>query len=457
MTSPAPPADPRALLADLYWAAVSAAAPGPALARALANHATELGRPVHLFALGKAALPMAQAAVEFLTAHGQVPAGGLLVLPEPAPAPHPKLAVVVGDHPTPGPGSFAAAERLAHAAALVRPGEDVWVLLSGGTTSLLGAPVPGLRSDDLTGLYRLLLGSGLDITAMNRVRKRFARWAGGRLAVALRGAHVKNFTISDVIGDDLGSIGSGPCVPDSSTAGEVRDELVAAGLWPQLPDGVRGHLEQVIQGLLPETPKPDDPAFRTTQVVLIASNRLALEAALSRAKSLGLTAVLRDAALAGEAADVGRRVATALLDYDATNVAGAQDMLMNKDAVLVWGGETTVTLGPGAGRGGRSQELALAAAEVLAAPGGSHRREVTLLAAGTDGRDGPTDAAGGYADSGTWDAIRRNGRDPAVDLRTHHAYDALEAVGGLFKTGLTGTNVMDLVLGCLLRGARPAL
>jgi glycerate 2-kinase len=446
VTSPARPAGPRALLADLYWAAVHAAAPGPALETALAGIAIDPQRPPHIIALGKAALPMAAAAIAVLAERGSAPAGGLVVAPEVAPSPHPTLAVAVGDHPEPGAHSLAASARLADAVAAVRPGEEVWILLSGGTTSLIGAPLPGLRPADLTDLYRLLLGSGLDITAMNRIRKRFARWAAGRLAAALSGAHVKNFTISDVIGDDLASIGSGPCVPDTTTAVDVRASLVSVGLWNRVPVGLREHLEAVIAGDAPETPKPGDPAFRTTETILIASNRLALHAAASRAGALGLGAVLLDAALAGEAADVGRRLARRLLDYDATNIGGAQVGGMNKNAVLIWGGETTVTLAPEAGRGGRSQELALAAAEVLAGASAP----VTLLAAGTDGRDGPTDAAGGYADPVTWAAIGAAGRDPARDLRTHHSYDALAAGRALFKTGMTGTNVMDLVLGLIL-------
>jgi glycerate 2-kinase len=447
MTMPPRPADARALLTDLYWAAVTAAAPGPALSSALAAHPPDPRKAVHIIALGKAAEPMAAAAVQVLKLGGREPAGGLLVVPEPSPSPHSALGVAVGDHPQPGAGSLAAAAALAAAVTAVRPQDEVWVLLSGGTTSLIGAPVEGLRAADLTALYRLLLGSGLDITAMNRIRKRFARWAGGRLAAALAPAHVKNFTISDVIGDDLGSIGSGPCVPDSCYAAEVRTALTSAGLWEQLPPSLREHLDAVQRGEAPESPKPDNPAFHTTETYLVASNRLALEAACTRARAFGLEALMLDSALAGEAAPTGRRLAQRLLDYDATNVAGAQVGGMNKDAVLVWGGETTVTLSPDAGLGGRSQELALSAAQIL---GGASRR-VTLLAAGTDGRDGPTDAAGGFADSSTWSAIRAAGRDPERDLATHHGYDALTAGGAVFKTGMTGTNVMDLVLGYIPR------
>ena len=447
-------ADPRALLSELYRAAISAAAPGPALRVALERNTSLDGPAVHLLALGKAALPMADAAVRYLADRGRQPAGGLIVVPEPAQSPHPALPVVVGDHPEPGPGSLAAAAALDGAVQAVGPDAEVWVLLSGGATSLLGAPIPGLPPDDLTALYRVMLGSGLDIAAMNRIRKRFSRWAGGRLATALRASQVKNFTISDVIGDDLASIGSGPCVPDPSTASDVIQALGSAGLWENVPARLRDHLEAVVRGEAPETPKSDHPAFRRTETFLVASNQLALEAAAARARALGLEARLLDTALAGEAAEVGRRLASTLLAYDDTRMAGAQAGGLNKDAVLIWGGETTVTLTPDAGRGGRSQELALAAAEGLGreGPRGADGRSVVLLAAGTDGRDGPTDAAGGFADHDTWARIRGAGRDPAADLRSHRAYDALEAAGALFKTGMTGTNVMDVVFGLIRRG-----
>jgi hydroxypyruvate reductase len=450
MTTPATVRDPRTVLTELYWAAVTAAAPGPALSAALASRTSESTRRIHLLALGKAALPMAEAAVAVLAARGQELAGGLLVTPESADPPHPSLTVAVGDHPQPGAGSLAAADRLGEAVARVAPHDEVWVLLSGGTTSLIGAPVPGLSPADLSELYRLLLGSGLDITAMNRIRKRFARWAGGRLAAALAPAHVKTFTISDVIGDELGSIGSGPCVPDSSSAADVRAALVATNLWERTPVGLRHYVEAVTRGEAPETPKPDHPAFRNSETVLVASNRLALQTIVTRAQTLGLEPHLLDTALAGEAAAVGRRLAATLIGYHATKAPPAQGTPMNKDTILVWGGETTVTLSPDAGRGGRSQELALAAAEVLAqAP--ATGATLHLLAAGTDGRDGPTDAAGAFADRETWGAIRHAGRDPAADLRQHHSNAGLAAAGALFITGMTGTNVMDVVLGLIRR------
>ena len=437
-----PPPEPAALLADLYATATSAVDPGPALTRRLA--ALPPGAtPPWIIALGKAALPMARAAVEVLAARGAEPAGGLIVSPSPAGTPHPRLLVVPGDHPEPGPGSLAAASALGDVAPEAGEAAEVWVLLSGGTTSLLGAPVDGITPAELTAIYALLLASGLDITAMNRIRKRFSRWGGGRLALALAPAAVRGYVVSDVIGDDLASIGSGPCVPDPTTASEVRDLLVRSGLWERIPESARRQVREAMDGARAETPKPGDPAFARVTLELIASNGLALEAAARRAAELGLVPVVVDTPLAGEAAAAGTSVAAMLLqDY-----SGAGVPQPDAGRCRIWGGETTVSLGEGPhGLGGRCQELALAASRVLAAapPG------VALLAAGTDGRDGPTDAAGAIVDGGTWSAIEAAGRDPARDLATHDAYPALDAAGALLRPGLTGTNVMDVVIGVCL-------
>jgi len=446
MTFAASSASPRALLEDLYRAAVTAAAPGPALAKVLASLTPEPKRRVFILSLGKAAHPMAAAAVEQLSAWGSAPAGGLIVSPEAEPSPHPALLTVAGDHPRPGAASLAAATALENAASRVRAEDEAWVLLSGGTTSLIAAPIQGVSPDDLSRLYQLLLGSGLDITAMNRIRKRFSRWGAGRLAAALAPACVKNFTISDVIGDNLASIGSGPCVPDESSASEVQSALAGAGLWEEIPASVKNALEAVLQGQAPETPKPGNPAFEKVQIVVVASNRLAVEAAARRAGELGLAASVLDTALDGEAGPAGRRLAGLLINYPETGIPQPGGMHKHSEC-LIWGGETTVTLGPDPGLGGRNQELALAAAEVLGGAEGQRGRGAVLLSAGTDGRDGPTDAAGAIVDGGTWEAIRKAGRDPASDLARHDAYHALDAAGALLRPGLTGTNVMDIVIG----------
>jgi hydroxypyruvate reductase len=388
---------------------------------------------------------MARAALEVLARRGIEPAGGLVVPPAPAPTPHAALSLVAGDHPEPGPGSLAAAAALAGAASSAAKSEEAWVLLSGGSTSLLGAPVDGVFPADLTRLYSLLLGSGLDIVAMNRIRKRFSRWGAGRLALALAPARVRVYVVSDVIGDDLASIGSGPCVPDPSTATEVRGLLQRSGLWERIPDTARRQVIEAEAGRLAETPKPGDPAFERVTLELIASNGLALEAAAKRAAELGLAPVVSDTPLAGEAAAAGTSVAATLLqDYARQDIPQPE-----RRPCFIWGGETTVSLGTStAGLGGRCQELALAAARVLSgAP-----PNVALLAAGTDGRDGPTDAAGAIVDGRTWEAVATAGRDPALDLAGHDAYRALDAAGVLLRPGLTGTNVMDIVIGVSLDG-----
>jgi hydroxypyruvate reductase len=447
---PLPQADPgspspAAILAELYAVATAAVDPGPALARRLRGLTPSNRGTPWIIALGKAAVPMARSAVDVLRERGLEPAGGIVVAPAAAPPPHRSLTVVVGDHPEPGAGSLAAATALADRARAAASGAEVWVLLSGGTTSLLGAPMDGIAPADLSRIYALLLGSGLDITAMNRIRKRFSRWGAGRLAQALAPAPVRVFVVSDVIGDDLASIGSGPCVPDPTTAADVRGLLQDAGLWEQLPEAARRLVVEAEAGGIAETPKPGDQAFARVTLELIASNGLALEAAAKRAAELGLAPVVSDTPLAGEASAAGASVAATLLQ----DCAGSGIPQPDRERCFIWGGETTVTLGPRPeGLGGRCQELSLAAARALAgAPSG-----IALMAAGTDGRDGPTDAAGAIVDGRTWDAVKAAGRDPARDLAAHDAYRALDAAGVLLRPGLTGTNVMDVVIGVCLVG-----
>ena len=437
--SPGPTA--RDLLSQLYAAATAAAAPGPALTTRLQRVDVYPDRRLWILALGKAALPMATTAIQLLRTKRHSLAGGLVVAPEGKQSPHPSLTLVQGDHPEPGTGSLAAAEALGVDASRISPDDEVWVLLSGGTTSLIGAPEPGLTPAELSAVYALLLGSGLDITAMNRIRKRFSRWGGGKLARALSPARVRVYIVSDVIGDDLASIGSGPCVPDPTTAAEVRALLESTALWPKIPEPARQLINSTVSGKTAETPKPGDQAFARVTIELVASNRLALEAAAKRAAELGLAPRVVESPLAGEAATAGASVADNLFN---NCVQRAIPQPRSAPACLIWGGETTVSLGENpTGLGGRSQELALAAARALdGAPEGT-----ALLAAGTDGRDGPTDAAGAIVDGRTWSAIEARGRNPARDLEGHNAYPALDSVGALLKPGLTGTNVMDIVIG----------
>ncbi len=412
---------------------------------------------VHIIGIGKAAMPMAAGATSALAETGATLVGGVLVAPPPAiPAPDPSLRVAVGDHPIPAARSEAAAAVIADTASLVRPDECVLALISGGGSSLAAAPapeVPGLTQPDLSALYEALLASGADIHLVNAVRKRFVRWTGGRLAIALAPARVQCLAVSDIPGDDVGMISSGPCVADPERAGTLVTALQSSGVWSWLPRFAQRHLDDVAHGRAPETPKPDAPAFRHVRARVIVSNRHALEAAAARARAAGIDDVtIEPTPLTGEAAIAGVRTASDLI----ARRKRARGPRVTR--CVLWGGETTVTIRDAAGHpaplteqslGGRSQELALAAARSLA-DAGEPAEGITILAAGTDGRDGPTDAAGAIIDSATWSAIAAAGRDPATDLAEHNAYRALDAAKVLLRPGLTGTNVMDLVIGLLL-------
>jgi hydroxypyruvate reductase len=399
------------------------------------------GTRLWLLAFGKAAHAMAAGAVAALGPNAHAIAGGVVVSPELAPAPHSSVVVLRGDHPLPRRQSFTAAERIGDLAVSKRVGDVVIVLISGGTTSLIAAPLRGMSEADLGHLFELLLGSGLDIRAMNAIRKRFTRWGAGRLALALAPARTHVFLMSDVLGDEPADIGSGPCTPDLYEVRDVMELLRRSTLLARLPAALRDYLTGVAQGAIPETPKPMHPAFAHVITRVIGSNRLALDAVVARARELALPIERAGDPLAGGAALCGATVAESLVQRAERGERGC----------VVWGGETTVQLSaaPGlapTGGGGRCQELALAAARVLAV-GGDAARRVTLLAAGTDGRDGPTDAAGAFADAELWETIAGSGHDPELALARHESYSALDAAGALLRRGHTGTNVMDVVIG----------
>ena len=439
----------RSLLVELYEAAVAGAAPGPITTDALRDLHLRARERVWLFAFGKAAHPMAAAAVSWLEREEHTIAAGVLVAPDDRPSPHPAVTALVGDHPIPARRSLAAAQRIGELAAGVRSDDVALVLISGGATSLIGAPLRGLAEADLVHLYELLLGSGLDIREMNAVRKRFARWGAGRLAAALAPARTHALLVSDVESDDPADIASGPCTPDPNSVHDVIAILERTGLHGRVSPSMREHLAGVARGAIPETPRASDPAFAGVTTRIIGSNRLSTEAAARLAADRSLAVVNHGSVLGGDAARCGATLATSLLERAREGWRGC----------VIWGGETTVHLAEpaasdasgGSARpplGGRCQELALSAARVLA-EGGDAARRVTLLAAGTDGRDGPTDAAGAFADASVWESIRASGRDPEVSLARHESYAALDAAGALHRRGHTGTNVRDVVIAVL--------
>jgi glycerate 2-kinase len=439
----APAAAGRALALELYDAAVAAAAPGPATAKAVDALAIDRSARLWIFAFGKAARPMAAAAVASTLRSLHSIVGGLIVAPDDGPSPYPTIVSMRGDHPLPGRHSFDAAAKIADIASGRRGSDVAVVLLSGGASSLIGAPVRAVNESDFVSLQELLLGSGLDIASTNMVRKRFSRWGAGRLALALAPATTHCLAMSDVPDDDLSVIGSGPCVPDGSTVADVTSLLQRTNLLTRIPAACRDYLTGVTRGTVPETPAKSHPAFAHISGRVIGNNRLALDGVAAKAAELRLDVGIAPERLDGEAARAGESIARALLSaasHGATN------------ACFAWGGETSVTLtsAGGTGGGGRCQELALAAARVFH-QAGADASGIALLAAGTDGRDGATDAAGAMVDHTTWSAIVDGGRDPANALASHESYKALRAASALMPRRDTGTNVNDVVIGVIVR------
>lgn len=425
----------RAHLEALFREALVAVDASAAVQRAVVRHGDELsiaGVPLdpraHLvvLAVGKAAAGMA-AALERLA--GERIDAGLAVTKDGHGAPLERIALREAAHPVPDARSPCAAREAIHLVQTA-PREDVLVvLLSGGASSLLSDPAPGLTLADVAGTTTALLAAGVDIEGLNAVRKHLSAVAGGRLARRAACGRIEVLAISDVPGDRLDVIGSGPLAPDPTTYADALDVLDEAGLRDRVPAAVRAHLEAGARGEVEETPKPGDPDLARVRTTVLASNRSALEAVRAAVEREGRRAVVLEGGLRGEAREAGRRLAAL-----AGSLAGSRPVC------LVAGGETTVHV-RGGGRGGRSQELALAAALELEGRAGA-----ALLAAGTDGTDGPTDAAGAYADGETVARGRARGVDAQAALADNDAYTFFAAEGGLFRTGPTGTNVMDLAL-----------
>lgn len=387
-----------------------------------------------VLAVGKAAIPMAQAAGEIL---GAALTAGIVVTKTGHAAGavlSPALRVFEAEHPTPGVTGQQAATEIIRLLADVTPQDLVLVLLSGGASALLPTPAEGLTLEDLQATTTLLLRSGATIVELNAVRKHLSRLKGGQLARLAAPAPVAALILSDVVGDPLDVIASGPTTPDPTTYADAWRILERYKLLLRVPEAVQRHLAAGVAGKLPETPKSDDPCFAQVQNHVIASNRAAAQAAAQAATESGYRALLLSTFVEGEAREVAK-VAVALM----RSVRQHGDPFP-PPACLLWGGETTVTV-RGSGTGGRNQELALAAA--LALDGLPH---AALMALATDGTDGPTDAAGAVVDGETAARARALGLDLHTALDNNDAYPALDAVDALLRTGPTGTNVNDLLV-----------
>lgn len=414
----------RAALRRMFEAAVRAADPRAVLARHLPPGSPAKGR-VLVVGAGKSAAVMAQA-VE--AAWPEVPLSGLVVTRYGHAAPTRRIEVVEASHPVPDAAGEAAARRILEMVRGLSAEDLVLFLVSGGGSALLALPAPGLTLADKQAVNRALLASGATIHEMNCVRRHLSAIKGGRLAAAAHPARVVTLAISDVPGDDPAVIASGPTVPDPTSFAEARAIVARYGI--ALPEAVARHLAAAAD----ETPKPGDPRLARAEFRLIATPRMALEAAAETARGLGLAPLILGDALEGEAREVGTVLA------GVARSVRAHGLPVAPPAVLLSGGETTVTIrAPNPGKGGRNTECLLGAALALAgAPG------IWALMADTDGIDGVEDAAGAVAAPDTLARARAvAGRDPRAALDAHDSAGLFAALGDTVVTGPTLTNVND--------------
>src|SRR5215510_859996 len=335
-------------------------------------------------------------------------------------------------HPVPDAAGVRSAEALIHLAQQAGADDLVFCLLSGGGSALLPAPSPGITLEEKQQVTGLLLECGASIDEINAIRKHLSRLKGGQLARLVMPATLITLVLSDVVGDRLDVIASGPTVPDPTTYQDCLEIIGRYDLLTRLPVSVRTHLQRGQAGELAETPKATDPAFASCQTVIIGNNRLALQAACAEAQARGYTTLLLSSSLEGETRHIARMHAAIAREIRQTQVP------LTPPACVLTGGETTVTI-RGDGLGGRNQEFALAAALDIAALDG-----VVILSGGTDGTDGPTPAAGALADGYTVARARALGLVPETYLRRNDSYHFFHALDDLLITGPTGTNVMDM-------------
>jgi glycerate 2-kinase len=400
----------------IFQAALKAADPYQAVLRHLRLDPAPY-RKIFVVGAGKASAQMARAIERLL---GVRIAGGLINVKDGHGAKLWRIEVHECGHPIPDRRGVAGARRIAKIASQAGADDLIVCLISGGASALLPLPTPGITLAEKQKTTRLLLNCGASIHEINCVRKHISRIKGGQLARLAYPATLLTLILSDVIGDDLDVIGSGPTVPDPSTLADARAILEKYSI----PDNLLAAAE--------ETPKPGDKIFSKTRNVIVGSNALAVDAAEAEARRLGFHTLVLSTFVEGEAREVARVHAGIAKEIRASGRP------VRKPACVISGGETTVTV-RGKGLGGRNQEFALAAAIGIAG-----LRDAVILSGGTDGTDGPTDAAGAIADGTTITRAEALSLNAAAFLANNDSYHFFEATGDLIKTGPTGTNVADL-------------
>lgn len=388
-------------------------------------------------AFGKASQPMSQAAAEILA--GNLTQGITIIKkgthfdPEKLPE---KIRVFEGGHPLPDQDGVRATQEIISVLKSTTEEDLVLFLISGGGSALLTAPAPGINLEDLSRLNELLLGCGASIGEINTVRKHLSQVKGGRLAAVASPATQVSLILSDVVGDPLDMIASGPTVPDPTTFQNALDVIQKYRLERDLPSAVFAHLKNGDLGKIAETPKSGDPVFKGAHIEVIGNNQSSAKAALAQATREGFHSLHLTSCYQGEAREIGLFLAAVLRQM------ATQGDPLPRPACLVAGGEATVTFRDQGevGQGGRNQELALSAVKTLAG-----LPDIALLALATDGNDGPTDAAGAVVTGQTYQRGLSKGLDPQAYLQNHNANPYFDALGDLLKPGLTQTNVNDLI------------
>jgi glycerate 2-kinase len=407
---------------QIFRAALKAADPAEAVHRHFTDPPATFDR-IFVVGAGKATAPMAQAVEQIL---GKRIAGGLINVKHGHSVKLSRIEQNQCGHPVPDEAGVRGAQRIAAIARDAMERDLVICLISGGASALMPLPAPPITLAEKQATTNLLLACGATIHEINAVRKHISAIKGGQLAALASPARVLSLILSDVIGDDLDVIGSGPTSPDASTFNTARAVFDKYGIWSKAPRAVRLRLESGSRGETPETPK----SLKNAENRIIGSNRLALDAAAAKAKELGFKTLILSSSIDGETREV------AGVHAAITREIRQSGHPIKPPACVISGGETTVTL-RGKGKGGRNQEFALAAAVGIAG-----LENVLVFSAGTDGTDGPTDAAGAQADGGTFhrgpEALRR--------LANNDSYDFFEPLKDLVITGPTGTNVMDVHL-----------
>ena len=404
----------------IWQAALAAGDVTPLVRRHL--HLDRRHARIFLLGAGKASGAMAAAAEEVA---GDRVAGGFVVVKDGYGGHLRRVEIAEAGHPVPDARGLEASARLLEVARSAGEGDLVLFLVSGGGSALTLAPAPPITLAEKQEVTRLLLASGAAIGELNAVRKHLSAFKGGQLARAAAPAAVLTLALSDVIGDPLDVIASGPTAPDPTTFADALEVLARRGLSGRVPPSVARRLEAGRAGEIRETPKPGDPLFERVANVVIGNNALVTDAAAATARRLGYRTDLATRELQGEARDVAREFV-------------ARARRLPPPACLIAGGETTVTV-RGPGKGGRCQEFALAAALAL-----EPTDRITILAAGTDGTDGPTDATGAIVDAGSIARGSAAGADARRALADNDAYRFLRASDDLLVSGPTRTNLLDL-------------